>query len=219
MNEERFVDELFSLISVERNRRVLARCASGSRTTATLKEDLLAGSTKREKDTRGRTLEKDLGRMRVLGLLDGAKSPGWVLVASEVLDLIAAIRRAHVSERLFVDLANRTFRRVLTAMLGPERTRTELGRYGPAVEVTNALTDLERYCIITCVDRKAKCWRVNAHTEPWIEVIGRGQMLVHALLHEPATRAVNQGAATMSDPGSVVPTSWWRTVTTSRTDC
>jgi hypothetical protein len=204
MNDAGFVDELFALIEVERNRRFLRRCKDGPMKTKQLVEDVRDPSSKRPKDDRDPTAEAHIARMRVLGLLDGAKSPGWVLVASEVLDLISAIGRAHDSDRLFTDLANCTFRKVLAAMFIGERTRDQVGFCGSATEVTNSLTYLERYRLIICVDRKEKRWRVDAPIGPWVEVLARGELLVHALLHEADRTTVQQAVATLTDRGTVV---------------
>jgi len=205
MNDARFVDELFSLIAVERNRRFLRRCKDGPRMTKQLVEDVREPGSKRLKDDRDPTAEAHIARMRVLGLLDGARSPGWVLVASEVLDLIDAIRRAHDSGRLFTDLANCTFRKVLAAMFIGERTRDQVGFCGPANEVTNSLAHLERYRLIICVDRKEKRWRVDAPIGPWVEVLARGELLVHAMLHQADRTTVQQAVATLTERGTVVP--------------
>lgn len=173
--------------------------------TKQLIEDVREPGSKRVKDKRDPTAEAHIARMRVLGLLDGARSPGWVLVASEVLDLIAAIPRAYDSDRLFKDLANCTFRKVLAAMFIGERTRDQVGFCGPATEVTNSLTYLERYRFIICVDRNEKRWRVDAPIDPWVEVLARGELLVHALLHHADWTTVQQAVATLTDRGTVVP--------------
>lgn len=203
MNIERFVDELFSLISDERNRRILARCADGPKTLKVLNEGVGNATASRTTDKRQRTVEKDMNRMRVLGLLDGTPDTGWTLVASEVRDLIAAVRRADDNSKIFNALANQTVRAVLAAMLGPEKTRTELRVCGDTADISNAIGRLTDLGVIEKINDNPKTWRRNAHAEPWMEVLARANLLVHALLDGSARRAARQGAHALSEPGVV----------------
>src|ERR1044072_3278987 len=200
MNIERFVDELFSLIAVERNRRILARCADGPKTLEVLSQGVDDPVAGRPTDKRYRTVEKDVHRMRVLGLLDGTRDTGWSLVASEVHDLIAAVRHAHDNLNVFDALANQTVRAVLAAMLGPEKTRTELRVCGDAADISNAIRRLTDLGVIEKINDSPKTWRRNAHAEPWMEVLARANLLVHALLDGSARRAARQGAQALSEP-------------------
>lgn len=203
MNIERFVDELFSLISDERNRRILSRCADGPKTLKVLNEGV--GNTTASPTTgkRQRTVEKDMNRMRVLGLLDGTPDTGWTLVASEVRGLIVAVRRADANPNIFNALANQTVRAVLAAMLGPEKTRTELRVCGDTADISNAIRRLTDLGVIEKINDNPKTWRRNAHAEPWMEVLARANLLVHALLDGSARRAARQGAHALSEPGVV----------------
>jgi hypothetical protein len=196
MNDERFADELYFLISTERRRRLLKRCADGPVKLSAFVEG----------PSRDQSIEQDLGRMRVLGLLDGGKKRGWTLVAKEVLDLIAAIRRAHTSANVWKRLRNRTFRAVLGAMLGPgttERFRSEFALCGTSTEVTNALNYLEALEVAEQIDEQRKIWRRKAHATPWLEVLARGQLLVHVLLHEPQRLAAMQAFDTLTAPDAI----------------
>lgn len=168
MNIERFVDELFSLIAVERNRRILARCADGPKTLEVLSKSVGDPVAGRPKDKRYRTLEKDVNRMRVLGLLDGTRDTGWTLVASEVHDLIAAVRHARDNLNVFDALANQTVRAVLAAMLGPEKTRTELRVCGDTADISNAIGRLTDLGVIEMIQRQPQnlaqtrsCWPLD----------------------------------------------------------